>query len=233
VPSAVASAESVTRSALVAASADTERGEAQHGQVANWRGALLPDSRLWIQALVTSPFPTWPHLAPPLETNRLGFALSNPDFRAARVGTRSCDGPRPCRALVLPVTLRTVGERALELTLATEPQGGPFPWTPIHGCSKRLDGPDALLLPWVCGPLYLAGDTTNEAARKASLSLHVTSTDSSILLFRLDWSGTGSLSTPPLIANAPGTYALQIFVLFEEGGKQWVSPSQAFEIRLE
>lgn len=231
-PSAVASAASATQSALDASSADAERGEAQHAQVTIWGGALLPDSQLWIQTLVTSPTPTWPRLAPPLETNRLGFALSRPDFRAARLGTRSCYGRRDCHALVLPVTLRTVGERALELTLATEPQGGPFPWTPIHGCSKRLDEPDAILLPWICGPLYLA-DTTNEAARKASLSLHLTSTASSVLLFRLDWGGTGSISTPPLIANAAGSYALQIFVLFEEGGKQWVSPSRTFEIRLE
>lgn len=119
-------------------------------------------------------------------------ALGEPYFRAARLGTRSCSGPRPRRALILAVKLRTIRGQALELALAREVQGGPFPWTPIHGCSKRLDGSDALSLPRSCGPLYLAEGAGSDAWPKtALLSLQVTSVGSPELALRLDWRGTG------------------------------------------
>jgi len=194
---------------------------------------LLPDSQRWLDLLVSSPVPSWPHLERPVETNRLAFSLGKPGFRNARVGTRSCPEPGPCRALVLPIKLRAVRGPAVKLELLEEVRGGPFPWTPLHGCSKKSGGSDAHRLPWTCSPIYLAESEAAAAEPTKTLSLHVTSSNSPELPLRLDWRGTGSVMTEPLIAKASGDYALQIFVVFEEHGKYWVSASQVLGIHLD
>lgn len=236
-PNAIAPAAQSAPVAQSAPSGSMQQGistpEVQHARIADWHGALLPDSALWLQALVTSPFPTWPPLQQPLETDRLEFVIGKPSLREARSGTRSCAGPGPCRALVLPLKLHALRGPAVSLAFAREAQGGPFPWTPIHGCSRRLDGSDALALPWTCGPLYLADDVASEAMPKSPLSLLVTTNETPELSLRMDWRGTGSLETVPFVANAPGTYAGQIFIVFEEQGKHWVSGSKVFEIHLD
>lgn len=248
--SAVPSSPSNGSSAAPVLAASAQRSlatpEAQHVQGADWQEFLLPDgqvywhgalqegSQRWLDALVGSPAPTWPHLERPIETNRLELTFGKPDFRDARVGTRSCPEPGPCRALVLPIKLRrAVRGPAVKLELLEEVRGGPFPWTPLQGCSKKVGGSDTRRLPWTCGPLYLAESESGAAGPTRTLSLQVTSSNSPELPLRLDWRGTGSVMTEPLIANARGDYALQIFIVFEEQGRHWVSASQVFEIRLE
>jgi hypothetical protein len=128
--------------------------------------------------------------------------------------------------LALPVTITNSSAHEIRMNLAHEWYGGIWPPTNLYVAAQPA-GSEAKF--WSSGPGYLLGE-------KGSAQTLITLKPGETKTFdiRLNWPGTGSIPTEPLIDESkPGRYSIKFLLFFKANGSEEYVESQAAEIEVE
>ena len=114
------------------------------------------------------------------------------------------------KPIVLSLKIANESEEEIKTALAHEWHGGIWPPTDIY--ASVTPEKEKKIRPF--HPVYLVGEDQN-VTRKTTLAPGKTT----LVNLRMDWPGTGSVKTDPLV-SAPGKYAVRLALVFEVSGKQ-------------
>ena len=118
--------------------------------------------------------------------------------------------------VLLKVSLANESKEEIKTTLTHEWHGGIWPSTDLY--ASVTSEKEKKARPF--HPAYLVGEDQN-APRAITLAPGKTLD----IFLRMDWPGTGSVPTEPLV-GAPGKYAVKLLLVFEvEGKKQYAATS--------
>ncbi len=137
-------------------------------------------------------------------------------------GVRWCNGHAQKDGLVLPLQVANASAETIKLQLTHEWHGGKWPSTSLFA-SVIVKG-DKDRPPFT--PVYVAREDPN-----GPRDVIVAPGKSSTVELRMDWLGTGSVPTDPLI-RGPGRYTGRFAVVFEVNGKRQYVTSGPIEIEL-
>ena len=127
--------------------------------------------------------------------------------------------------LSIPVEITNSSSRSIRMNLSHEWYGGIWPPTDLY-VAVRLSGAEKTT--WEDAPGYQVGEK-DSVSGKTKLAPGQTKTFD----IRLNWPGTGSIPTMPLVDESrPGKYSIKFMLFFHLGGSQEYVESQAVDIEL-
>jgi hypothetical protein len=128
--------------------------------------------------------------------------------------------------LSLPVTITNSSAREIRSNLAHEWYGGIWLPTDLYVAVRPAgDGGEF----WADGPGYLVGEKGS-----ADNSVTLKPGETKNFDIRLNWPGTGSVPSEPLIDESkPGRYSIKFLLFFKANGSKEYLESQAAEIEVE
>jgi hypothetical protein len=112
--------------------------------------------------------------------------------------------------LALQLTIANESDRDISTTLSHEWHGGEWPTTGLYAAVTRGTEEDSLRLQ----PVYLFGEDPQGEGATA-----IAAGKEKQVELRVDWPGTGSVKTEPLIQN-PGKYSVRFALVFKVAGKE-------------
>jgi len=128
--------------------------------------------------------------------------------------------------LSLPVAIANSSARQIKMNLAHEWYGGVWPSTDLYVAVQPTDGKDKF---WLEAPGYRVGEKDS-----ADALVILKPGETKTFDIRLNWPGTGSIPTEPLIDESkPGKYSIKFRLFFKANGSQEYIESQAAEIEVE
>lgn len=128
--------------------------------------------------------------------------------------------------LSIPVAVTNSSARQISMNLAHEWYGGIWLPTDLYAAAQPSDGKGKF---WSNAPGYQVGEE-GSADNLVTLKPGETKT----LDIRLNWPGTGSVPTEPLIDESkPGRYSIKFLLFFKADGAEEYVESQAAEIEVE
>ena len=127
--------------------------------------------------------------------------------------------------LSIPVAITNSSAHDIRINLAHEWYGGIWPPTDLYVAGKP-EGAEGSF--WSDGPGYQVGEK-GSAGSLVVLKPRETKTFD----IRLNWPGTGSVPTEPLIEKKFGKYSIKFLLFFKAKGSEEYMESQAMEIEVE
>lgn len=124
--------------------------------------------------------------------------------------------------LVLTARIRNESRTEIRTTLAHEWHGGE--WPPTHLFASVTPTKDKRRRPFV--PVYLAGENSGRPRTH-----DLPSGEGVDVLLRMDWPGTGSVKTTPLVQET-GDYTVELLTVFEVNGRKQYATSEVKVIRV-
>lgn len=168
------------------------------------------------------------------------FSRQLQDTRAKRTSSAISLAPRSSRisprlmnlawgklpVLSIPVAVTNTSAHQISMNLAHEWYGGIWPPTDLYVAVQQGYGKGKV---WSNAPGYRVGE-------KGTANNLVTLKPGETKTFdvRINWPGTGSIPTEPLIDESkPGKYSIKFLLFFEAGGSERYVESQAAEIEVD
>lgn len=128
--------------------------------------------------------------------------------------------------LSIPIEIKNYSAKPVTMKLAHEWYGGVWPPTDLVVAVKMKQAGGEV---WVDGPGYQVGEDGSVAMGTRLKPGETKSFD-----IRLNWPGTGSVPTEPLIDESkPGKYSIKFLLVFRANAGEEYLETQAFEVEVE
>jgi hypothetical protein len=128
--------------------------------------------------------------------------------------------------LSIPIAITNSSAREISMNLSHEWYGGIWPLTDLYVAVQPNSAKGGL---WSDGPGYRVGE---EGSANSLVILRPG--EKKTFDIRLNWPGTGSMRTEPLIdASKPGKYSIKFLLFFKAGGSEEYVESQAANIEVQ
>jgi len=130
------------------------------------------------------------------------------------------------KVLSIPIEIRNVSPRTILTNLAHEWYGGIWPETDLYVAAKPLAADAG---EWSFAPGYQVGELGSKGA-----STTLKPGEAQNLDIRLNWPGTGSVATEPLISESvPGKYLVKFLLFFRSNAVEKHMETTDFELEVE
>ena len=171
----------------------------------------------------TPPFSAWGHLN--------GLQHSTLDLHISAVTNVIAAAPKHLTngradVLELPIRIENDSTQTITARISHEWFGGIWPPTDLGAAVRRVDDESSN---WQMSVAYLSG----ELGTKTEPTIWQPG-QSHIFVLRMNWPGTGSMRSLPLIdANVPGKYAVRVSLVFKVGetSEYVASPQMQIEVK--
>lgn len=128
--------------------------------------------------------------------------------------------------LSIPIDIANSSSHSISLNLAHEWYGGIWPPTDLY-VAKQLRGVKGTF--WADAPGYLVGEKDSMGSKIVLKPRETKSFD-----IRLNWPGTGSVPTMPLIDESRAdTYSIKFLLLFKANNSEEYVETQEFDVEVE
>jgi hypothetical protein len=128
--------------------------------------------------------------------------------------------------LSIPIEITNSSSTSVKVNLTHEWYGGIWPPTDLY-VAVQMRGAASTF--WADAPGYQVGE--KDSIEKGTV---LKSGETKIFDIRLNWPGTGSISTKPLIDESKaGKYSIRFLLFFQAGASEEYLETQAFEVEVE